>query len=82
MIYFQLLLLCLLMFFIALFPPLDIALSLSLPSTFLFLLPLSFFYSRLLFLSFAPWDLVPAGLTFPTMKQMLILIILLAEISL
>lgn len=77
------------MFFIA--PPfssLDIALSLSLASLLLlFLSRLSLFFLAVclfvsLSLSVALWDLVPAGLASPTMKQMLILIILPAEISL
>lgn len=76
LIYFQLSLLCLFMFFIALL--------FSFP-----LFPLyCLFFSLRLFLylfvsfSFALWDLVPACLTSLTMKQMLILIILLAAISL
>ena len=69
------------------FSSLDIALSLSLSllyCSFFSLSPLSFFgcLSFCLSLSGALWDLVPAGLTSSTMKQMLILIILPAEISL
>lgn len=61
------------------------ALLLSLPS----LLPVSLVSFSFGWLSFSPslprfalWDLVPACLTSLTMKQMLILIILRAEISL
>lgn len=61
---------------------LDIAHSLS--PLFIALSLASLFLAVRLFvcLCFALWDLVPACLTSLTMKQMLILIILLAEISL
>lgn len=82
LIYFQLLLLCLFMFFIAVFFFLLILLFPFLPSLLLFLSPLFLAVCLFVSLSSALWDLLPSCFTFLTMKQMLILIILLAEISL
>lgn len=85
LIYFQLLLLCLSMFFIALFFSWHCSFPLSPLYCFFFFFPLvSFSLAACLFVpfSFALWDPVPACLTSLTMKWMLILIILRAEISL